>query len=319
MSQKVFAFAQILDKNARSKVYADIAKGKSRFGMWDQEVSLRQEFHGANGFLLKIKPGDWIVHVNSPEYGRCVAVQVQGNYDFDAGIKCSWGVDFCNYIPVSPESIVEFDRNDERVLPSVNLRPMRRGQQIKQVADFLQSLENLKREKLAAASSELRGVIHLRAKFDTELLPKVTRYIHELNRSKELERFLHQIFDSMPNVESTLNGFGWGTDYGADLIVEFHSPLFGVSLSSKLIVQVKSYSGQHTELDAIDQIARGIKKYSGNGGLLITTGESTERLEEYAREVGERIGMPIDIIAGAEVARFVLRYGPDLLIGAGGA
>jgi restriction endonuclease Mrr len=92
--------------------------------------------------------------------------------------------------------------------------------------------------------------------------------------------------------------------------------LSGVSLSSKLIVQVKSYSGQHTELNAIDQIAIGIEKYSGNGGLLVTTGEATEQLEEYAREVGGRIGMPIDIIAGVEVARFVLRHAPNLLIGA---
>lgn len=316
MSQKVFAFAKIDDKNARSKVYEDISKGKSRFGMWNQKVSLHQQFHGANSFLLKIKPGDWIVHVNSPQYGRCVAVQAQGGYDFDDGIKCTWGIDFCNYVPVNEESIVEFDRNDERVLPSVNLRPMRRGQQVKQVSDFLQTLENLKQEKSEASNSELRGVIHLRAKFDTELLPKVSRYIHELNRSKELERFLHLVFDSMPNVESTLNGFGWRTDHGADLIVEFHNPLSGVSLSSKLIVQVKSYSGQHTELSAIDQIAIGIKKYSGNGGLLITTGEATEQLEEYAREVGGRIGMPIDIIAGSEVARFVLRHAPNLLIGA---
>lgn len=318
MSQQVFAFAKVVDKSARAMVYADIARGKSRFGMWDQEVSLREQYHGANGFLLKIKPGDWIVHVNSPKYGRCVAVQAQAEYTFDEGIKCAWGVDFRNYIPVNPDTIVEFDRNDERVLPSVNLRPMRRGQRIKQVNDFLKSLENLKQEKLAAMSGELRGVIHLREKFDSELLPKVTKYIHELNRSKELERFLHAIFESMPNVESTLNGFGWGTDHGADLIVEFQNPLSGVSLSSKLIVQVKSYSGAHTELNAIDQIATGIEKYSGNGGLLITTGNATEELEEYAREVGERIGMPIDIIAGAEVSRFVLRHAPDLLIGSAG-
>lgn len=315
MKPKVFAFAKVVDSPARVCVYKDISKGKSRFGMWDQKVSLKEKYHGGNGFLLKINQGDWIVHVNSPEYGKCVAVQVVGSYEFDAGIECSWGRDFKNYIPVDPQTIVEFDRNDQRVLPSVNLRPMRRGQRIKQVGDFLQSLENLKTEKSDFQINDLRGVVHLRAKFDSELLPTVTKYIHELNRSKELERFIHSLFNSMPNTESTLNGFGWGTDHGADLIVEFHNPLSGISLSSKLIVQVKSYYGDHSELNAIDQIANGIEKYSGHGGLLITTGKATEKLEDYAREVSERIGVPIDIIAGAEVARFVLRYAPDLLIG----
>jgi hypothetical protein len=319
MKPQVFAFAKVDNDQARSEVYAEIRKGKSRFGMWDQKNSLLKEFHGGNAFLLKIRPGDWIVHVNSPKYGRCVAVQVVDTYKFDDGLNCVWGTDFCNYIPVNPKTLVEFERNDERVIPSVNLRPMRRGQRIKKVEDFLQSLENLKCEKSANSEGELRGVLHLREKFDTELLPKITKYIHELNKSKELEKFLHLIFDSMPNVESTMNGFGWRTDHGADLIVEFQSPLSGVSLSSKLIVQVKSYKGTHSELKAIDQVAQGIEKYSGDGGLLITTGNATEELEEYALGISEKIGKPIDIIAGAEVSRFVLRHAPDLLIGAAGA
>lgn len=316
MSIQVFAFAKIIDLPARAKVYSEIRTGKSRFGMWDQEVSLRERYHGANGFLLKIKAGDWIVHVNSPKYGRCVAVRAIGPYEFDDGIKCEWGTDFNNYIPVAPETAIEFDRNDKNILPSVNLRPMRRGQRILQVEDFIQSLDNIKTKKVSDSESELRGVIHLREKIETEMLPQITNYIHELNRSKEFERFLHLIFDNMPNVVSIQNGFGWKTDYGADLIVEFQNPLAGVSLSSKLVVQAKSYTGSHYELNAIDQIVEGIKKYNGDGGLLITTGLATEDLEEYAQKKSEEIGKPIDIIAGSEVAKFVMRHAPEMLIGA---
>lgn len=315
MPIQVFSFAKILDDSNRKIVYDDIKKGKSRFGMWDQKVSLHDQYHGGNGFLLKIKKDDWIVHVNSPSYGLCVAVKSVGSYMFDEGIRCSWGSDFCNFIPVDPESIVEFDRNNKNILPSVNLKPMRRGQRVLQVDDFLSSLENIRNNSISEEDSELRGVIHLRQKLDDHLLPKIANYIHELNRSKEFERFLHQIFSRMQNVTSIQNGFGWRTDHGADLIVEFQNPIAGISLSSKLIIQAKSYSGKHEDLNAIDQIVEGIEKYRANGGLLITTGESTEQLEDYALKKSSEISMPIDIIAGSDVARFVIRYAPDMLLG----
>ena len=60
---------------------------------------------------------------------------------------------------------------------------------------------------------------------------------------------------------------------------------------------------------------QGIKKYNADGGLLITTANKTEVLENYIRAKSEEIGKPIDIIAGKEVAKFVLRYAPDLLFG----
>ena len=315
MKTQVFAFAKITDDSARKRVYEHIKLGKSRFGMWDQRVSLRDEFHGRNRFLLDIRKDDWIVHVNSPNYGFCVAAQATGNYEFDEGFQCSWGADFCNYIPVDPDSVVEFKRNDKNVLGSVNLSPMRRGQRVLQVDGFLRSIENIKNNHVSGANRDLRGVIHLRDKFSEDILPIVTKHIHELNRGKDLERFLHQIFSRMPNVLSVQNGFGYGSDHGADLIVEFQNPIIGITLSSKLIVQVKSYEGIHNDLDAVDQIVTGIEKYKANGGLLVTTGKRTERLDDYVAIKSKEISMPIDVIAGNEVAMFVIRYGLDMVLG----
>lgn len=311
---QVFAFAKVTDQAARQKVYDEIKRGKSRFGMWDQEHSLTDKYYGPNDFLLRIKPGDWIVHVNSPQYGRCLAVQTAGTYEFDKGLRCSWGDDFCNYIPNDPSTIVEFDRNDNRIVPSVNLRPMRRGQRVLEVDDFLNSIASLKSAKNDSSNSELRGVLHLREKMNSDILPRVTKYIHTLNRSKEFENFLFEVFNSLPNVETIKNGFGWGTDHGADLIVDFLNPVVGVSLKSRLVVQAKSYSGKHHELDAIDQVVQGMKEYNAGAGLLITTGELTEELEDYARIKTDEVGKPIDIIAGSEVARFVLQCAPNILI-----
>lgn len=314
MLPQVFAFAKVPNE-VRQPIYNEIREGKSRFGMWDQEVSLKEQVHGANGFLLNIKPGDWIVHVNLPNYGRCIAVQVTGEYGFDEGISCSWGHDFNNYLPVNPSTIVEFSRDDSNVLPSVNLKPMRRGQRVRKVADFLTSLENLQNSRYDDHTKGAKGVIHLRERVNQDILPKLTHAIQEMNKGKEFERFLHEVFRHMPHTVSIQNGFGWRTDHGADLIVDFQNPIAGVTLNTRLVVQAKSYTGDHHDLHAVDQIVKGMEKYKADGGLLITTGNATEALETYVLSQSEASGRTIDLIAGPEVGRFVMLHAPHLLIG----
>lgn len=314
MTTQVYAFAKIDDLTARQSVYSEIKNGKSRFGMWEQSVSLKEKMLGANAFLLRIKEGDWIVHVNMPSYGTCVAVKVTGEYGFDEGIQVSWGVDFNNFLPVDPNSIIEFDRNNPNLLPSVNLAPRRRAQRILAVTDFLTSLENFKEGKFNSTTKEDKSIIHLQEKM-TEILPQITALIQGMNKSKEFEKFLNRIFKRIPHTVSVSNGFGFRTDHGADLLVEFGSPVIGINVSTKIVVQAKSYSGQHSDTSAVDQIVHGIKEYDADAGLLITTGEETEVLEYYLRKKSEEIGKTIDLIAGKEVAKFVLRYAPELLLG----
>jgi hypothetical protein len=314
MTTQVFAFAKIDDQDARLKVYEEIKNGKSRFGMWEQSGSLQENWFGKNAFLLRVKEGDWIVHVNMPSYGECVAVKAVGEYGFDEGVKCNWGSDFNNFIPVDPQTIIEFNRNNPNILPTVNLAPRKRAQRVLEVADFLTSIENLKDGKFNSTTKQDKSITHLQEKI-AKLLPQITSHIQEMNRSKEFERFLHRIFSGMPNTVSIQNGFRWGTDNGADLLVEFKNPIIGVNITTKLVVQVKSYSGPHSDTNAIDQIVEGINKYNADAGLLITTGNETEILEEYLRKKTEEIGKTIDVIAGIEVAKFVLRYAPELIIG----
>lgn len=88
MKTQVFAFAPIDSKSAMCGVLGEIHFGKSLCAMSDQTKSLREEWHDENTFLLEVREGDWIVHVNMPIYGRCVAVQASGEYGFDEGIEC---------------------------------------------------------------------------------------------------------------------------------------------------------------------------------------------------------------------------------------
>ena len=135
-----------------------------------------------------------------------------------------------------------------------------------------------------------------------------------MNKGKEFENFLYEVFEKIPNANPIKNGSGWKSDHGADLIVEFENPIIGVNARTKLIVQAKSYEGQHFDTKAIDQIIEGIKEYDGDAGLLITTAEETEEIEKYIMEKSEEIDKTIDLIAGENVARFVLRYAPDLVL-----
>ncbi len=310
----MFAFARIEDDDARKLVYEEIKKGRSRFGMWDQTKSLKEEYFGRNRLLLEIRTDDWIVHVNMPAYGKCVAVQVAGEYQFDGGVECSLGRDFHNVIPNQLDTMVEFDRSDRNVLPSVNLSPHKRIQRVHQVADFLESLDNLRQRRYSPENPESRSSIHLKNRL-SKLLPEITRAIHEMNKSKEFERFLHKIFSALPNTKSTPNGFGWKTDNGADLLVEFWNPILGIDLTTKLVVQAKSYEGDHFDLTAVDQIVNGISNFEADGGLLITTANKTQALEDCIRNKSEELKKPIYLIAGTEVAEFALRYAPEMLFG----
>src|SRR5664279_41416 len=119
-NQTIWAFNTPNEENL-AFVYESVQKGRSRFG-WGTEFNgdlrrldplpwakLSQDealcFRKTN-FLLRINPKDWIVHINVPTYGRCVAVQATGSYEFD--VETPTG-DFRHYIPVDSTTKIEFD------------------------------------------------------------------------------------------------------------------------------------------------------------------------------------------------------------------
>ena len=135
-----------------------------------------------------------------------------------------------------------------------------------------------------------------------------------MNKSKQLERFLAEVFKKIPEVVDVVeNGFGWGTDYGADLIVTIKSSIGNLDFENRIIVQVKSFEGEVTDLDAVKQVKKGIKTYDGTAGMLITTGERTEQLEGAILKTSNEIDRPIDLLAGDDVAKFVIKNAPEML------
>ena len=307
----IWAFAKIDDTKARKAVYESIKNGKSRFG-WssNDKDNLKKYWNGKHAFLLSIKARDWIVHVNMPKWGMCVVAKVVGEYDFDDGVKCSWGNDFRHNIPIDVETIVEFDRRSVEILPTVNLNPRQRYQRVYAVVDFLRSIENVKTNavKNKKDEDETKGIFFLKEK-SNDILKKITTLIHENHKGKNLERYFARVFRQMPNVvDVNENGFGWKKDYGADLIVTTSTAISNIQFENKIVVQIKSYTGVHYDLNAVRQVETAIEKFDASAGIIITTATKTKELEKKVEEVSQKIDKQIELIAGEDVAKFVIKY-----------
>lgn len=309
----VWAFNKVDDSENRSLVFDSIRKGKSRFG-WSQKdehnLFLEQwsEWHSKQQFLLDIKPEDWIVHINTPTWGQCTAVKVVGSYEFDGGLNSTHGIDFRHAIPVDVETIIVFKRRDDNVLPSVNLRPRSRYHRVYEEQDFHQSIANLQDSKINLGK-DTKGEFYLKEKTET-YLAEITSFIQQMNKSKDLEVFLAKVFKKVEGVVNVKeNGSGWRSDNGADLIVTFKN----LNIENKVVIQIKSFEGSHYSLEAVSQIENAIDVYGANAGLIITTASTTEALDSAIQTLNEKIDKQIDLMAGEDVARFVLKYAPEMV------
>ena len=317
----IWAFNKADDPEDRRRIYESVVRnGKSRFG-WSgedandlsKEENRQIEENRLQLRLLDVKPGDWIVHRNTPVWRQFVAARVISEYQFDEGFQYpNGGTDFRHFFEVDTDTIVEFDRLDANVLPTVHLNQRKHLEEISQVDDFLASIENLKEGAVVLAEGESREEYHLRAKMDKELLSVAAEIIHETYKAKKLEGFLAKVFRKIPEVEDVdEHGKPGGEDHGADLIVTTRDSLDFVRT---IIVQVKSYGGEHYKLDAVEQVKTGIEEFKGDAGMIITTAKRTEELEAEIEKISGEINRPITLLAHREVSAFVIKHAPELLL-----
>jgi len=280
-------------------------EGKSRFGyshLDEHNLLLKNNWtpqHGRALFLLDVVPGDWIVHVNVPKWGKCVAARVQSKYGFDDG----FGTDFRHFFEIDPTTIVEFDRRDPAVVPTVNLNPRSRYQRIYAVDDFLQTLDNIKNERPATLGA--KTLPHLES---------IVRLIQDYHRGKRLEDFLADVLECVPGVKRVRrNGRQWGTDHGADLIVTMSQTLANMEVESLTVVQVKSWKDEARDLKAVDQLRTAFDRYGADAGMLVTTAKASNEWERAIEGLRNDLGKPIDLLAHTDFAKFVIRHAQHLL------
>lgn len=323
------------DEKATDFVYASLKKGISRFGWsyindgdlfklrekgWDKLEIDEKECY--NPRLMEIEKGDWIVHVNVPKYGQCTAGKVKETYKWDEkpteiGVgDYSINGDFRHTFEL--DSIIEFDRNDPNITPDISRRLKLQGRiwRIYETERFLLSLDNFKNKVVNTKSNVEHGLYYLKEDIKP-LWGRIAESIHKNHPGKRLEELIGSIFKNVPNVKNVkINGSGYGTDYGADLIVTYSTglPINGLQKEESLVIQVKSFSGLHNDLNAIDQIKTAIKKYDANYGLIISTANASEELIKKIDEAAEKINVPIALMCYEDVATFVLKYGSEHLL-----
>ena len=299
---KVWAFGGPKEPEIKRQLFQSVTGGVSRFGYshLDEDNLLLPEKWQPRPlrpvFLLRIAPGDWIVHINVPNYGECTAVPVVSGYDFDDGA----GFGFRHCIGVDPTKRVTFDRNSPCVVPTVNLWPLRRHQRIYAVDDFMVTLDNLRTGKPATLGTKTHD--HLRG---------IVQSIQEFYPRAKLEGFLAKVFRRVPGVKEVVeNGGRW--ERGADLIVTMHQPLGHMELQHCVVVQIKSFRGSHKDA-GVNQIRTAIEHYKADAGMLVTTGEPSDKLEQVLKGLSEELEKPIDLLAYTDVASFVLEHAQDLV------
>ena len=310
-----------------------IKDGTSRFGWsyidsvdlttlqkkpWQEMSKEEKDCWSKANFLLEVERGDWIVHINVPHWGACFAGQVSEKYWFD-GKNNEFG-DYRHALKLETSSIVEFERNDNKVLPIISSRLKLQGRywRIQYVNEFLQTIQNIKAKSIGKKDDESVGIFYLKKDLSA-LLKDITKQIQKNHPSGKLEEFIANVFRKIPNVVDVREHGrykGFGTDNGADLIVTYKSGLSISNLEKQeiLVVQVKSYTAQHWETNAVEQINDALNVFEAAAGLLITTAESTKTLEEAVETLSNKLKKPIGLIAGEQVAKFVLKYAGELIL-----
>ncbi len=308
---------------------ASLESGEGRFGWSDEKTADlyllkdRVESKGWNDlsgkekacyqiFLLDLQAGDYVVYINIPEWGKCTLAKVNGPYKWRYEDK-----DFNHRFPVDPDSIQVFDRNDKHVHPalSARLKLQRRWWRIyleKEFAELLSSLNSGDVEETRTPAHNLKFL----SKEIQPLLAEITNRIHHTHPNTDLEILMGEVFKEVPGVVDVQKKGGAG-DHGADLLVKYKYglPVVGLEQDHVLVVQVKSFEGEHFATQAVDDIRRAFEHYpQAKMGLIVSTASSsTEQLDAELNKLVVDEGKDVALLVGSELSVFILRYGAKLL------
>ncbi len=292
---------------------ADLRKLKQRITKNGWESLSDKEQNCYQKFLLDFKENDYVVYINVPKQGKCTLARVTGPYVWRYEEK-----DFNHRFPVDPKSVCVFDRNDEIVHPALISRLKLQGRwwRIKLQDEFDDLLKSLKTTGIRSTKRTPKVNIRFLSDEIQPLLLKITEIIHHTHPNYDLEALFEEVFRKVPGVVSVQRQGGAG-DHGADLLVAFEAglPIPGLENEYTVVVQIKSYKGEHWDIKAVEDIRRAFKHYpKSNMGLIISTaGASTTLLDDALDKLKEESGKPVALLIGPDVAAFLLRFGAKLL------
>lgn len=321
----VFAVKADPDPTRASEIYKDLRAGEARFG-WsycktadlhrlrdlvndgrDSDLS-DEEWDCYQSFLLDVRPGDYVVYINLPEWGRCTAARVTKEYywRFDAD-------DFNHRIGVDKDSVFDFDRNDSAVHPNLSARLKLRGRwwRIYAGREFDALVVAASSDGLGVESTQEDRQVRLRDECKPHL-QKITEAIHHTHPAKFLEKLVENVIARLPGVREVHHLQG-RADRGADLIAVMESthPITQELTQAFCVIQVKSFEGEHWDTRAVEDIRKAFKAHpEATEGLIVSTAaHSTEALESKLEALRRELGRPVNLLIGEEVAALVIRSG----------
>lgn len=263
-------------------------------------------------FLLDFEEGDYVIYVNLPVWGKCTVAKVTGPYEWRYQDR-----DFNHRFPVDPKSVQVFHRNDAIVHPALRSRLKLQGRwwRIHLKAEFENLLNSLEKGVEPAPRTPEISLRLLSHEIQPFLLG-ITEKIYHTHPNYDLETLFEQVFKKVPGVVDVRRQGGAG-DHGADILVTYETglPIPGLESSSTLVVQIKSFKGEHWDIRAIEDISQAFEHYPEAAmGLIISTATtSTTDLETALDKLKEKSGKPVALLIGPDVAAFLLRFGANLL------
>ncbi|MDR2007502.1 MAG: restriction endonuclease [Alphaproteobacteria bacterium] len=276
--------------------------------------------YGKTKFLKNINSGDRIIYVNynadkniaEDHYGDCTIMNVAGEYSFDNDILNAY-TDFGHTIPIDPSSVISFPRNHPSIHRSVSksLKPRKAYQRLYDEDKLEESLNNFKNGlKPNYFENEIDSA-----------MANIIKSIQTNHPAKYLESFIQPILEKIysnkygDSVFVKNNGSGYGTDYGADLIITYKENLDDLDLDvstnkeHKVVVQVKSYTWSINDDNAIEQCKTAMKEYTAEYALLITTAAISEDFDRKINEHNEnKENGQISLIDGEKIAQLYIKY-----------
>ncbi|AZR73593.1 hypothetical protein BBF96_09445 [Anoxybacter fermentans] len=306
------------------RIYEELKKGKARFG-WSYfvEADLRKikakidkngwnslsdkekdSWKHAHFMLSYVKPGDYFVYINMPEYGKCTIVKITGEYIFSEIWDDGEEGDFRHFLPC--EFVAYFDRNSNIVHPYLRRRLGLRGAWWRVYAK--QEFEELLQEIKEGGHGK-----DVKERFEEEMnsyLDEISKKLHHIFPGKNLEDLLIGVLGKLPNVKEVRKGPDVN---GADLEFVYESgfEIEGLQKEGLCAVQVKSYGGKMGYTKAIEDIRRAFDSNPDyTCGLIISTAlKMTEEFEEELEKLRNDTGKNVGILLGKDLASLIVKYG----------
>ena len=270
-----------------------------------------QECYSGQDFLLNLKRGDHVVYVNVPEWGKCTLAEVMNEYEWRFEDD-----DFNHRFVVDCKSVRTFDRNSDIVPAALSRRLKLQGRwwRVYVEAEFEALLASLRNGSPSATRTKETNVRELASRMHP-LLEEMAGHIQHTHPAKDLEAFVEMVFRRVPGVRGVWRQQG-KADRGADLLVEIeYGTIPGLVQTKTVVVQIKSYQGQHDDIGAVDDIRRAFEFHgSAEMGLIVSTARTAgPNLERAVENLQEEAGKPVSLLLGADLAAFVLRHAGGLL------